>query len=1213
MNSWQVSQLKYAFGIGGFMSFYGIVGLIVYMLPASTASLNQKIVIVALLLLTMPFTLLMGWLVARRGKKKEEKAAAVAAAAAGTAVPGAPGAAEAEAGNGSAGAQPAKLTTPAGSYNDINAGIEEVVQFLKGSNVGAGSKEAVYSLPWYLVAGAPKTGKSSLVIGSELNFQSLPSQRQSELHLIRPTRSVDWRVTSDGVFIDTAGRYQSEGPDSDEWASLLEAIKKQRSNRPLDGMLLIVNAQEILASDERKIEEKAKVLRSRLDEAMQRLKVKFPVYLIFTNADSLEGFSDSFSASKQENKTLVWGATIPLEKTDNAQSMFDGEYEILHDSVMKRRLVRLSAPFPPVRQLRIFNFPLHFGAARRKFGAFVNALFRPSPFSDNPFLRGFYFTAVPASKTRQGASQTNGNSYFTERLFRDVILRDRDLVKTFQQQRQRPPIFGWFLTLLMGFIVFALLLMAGISLFANRQMLIEARDKGEGALTIFKADAGKDALTKKEDEVRREMTAEDNLRQTMVKLDDYERNGAPFYMRFGLYSGNTVYKKSLLPIYMPLVEQRFKKPTVARVEAELRKFVASQPVANPNNLTDKEEEALGRNYDLLKAYLMLSGKYKDKAEPSHIANTLKDYWVSESKIPADLNLVAQQQLEFWAKQVDRDGDPPEYRFPRIPLDEKLVADVRTKLQAFPAVYRYYKRKVTEISKEIDDKVGKTTVDAILARGGADSGFLEGSYTVPSAYTRPGYELMKTAIQDADQKLSDDDWVMGETGRQTVAQSTDASKIQDRYYRDYADHWRNFVKGVNVRAYKNKDDAAAALQAFSSANSPMKILAAEIAKNTDFSTQADEGGLWNWIMSWFSKKKTVDNAGNTAPEKEFRPLFTFIGTKEQGDKAPVETYRSEIGKAYNDFNGISQNQLKDIAQQMAEDKDPLKIRAHENKINDLLKPFSETPSSQEVASMLQKPLGNLRELLGADARSQLAKAWTEQILPAAKEIEVGYPFQDGAAEADLTKVTTFLSPTDGKFSKFYEERLKRYFEDSNGQLKLKDTAEVKFSDEFVAYLNNAMNLRKALFGTNATPKFEYEFSLQPVQGALIEITIDGQKATSDATGSIKGSFPASGTDTGVFINSGGGATTTASPAPTGNSNIATKPSTGDASGSKRYPGSWGLFRFVDDGKPQKQPGGEYLLTYNIGGKAVTATIKPSGGDLFDKNVFRSLKAPQSFIK
>ena len=156
----------------------------------------------------------------------------------------------------------------------------------------------------------------------------------------------------------------------------------------------------------------------------------------------------------------------------------------------------------------------------------------------------------------------------------------------------------------------------------------------------------------------------------------------------------------------------------------------------------------------------------------------------------------------------------------------------------------------------------------------------------------------------------------------------------------------------------------------------------------------------WIMSLFSSKKSSDAGGNTQPEKEFRPLFTFVGTKEQGDKAPVETYRNELGKAYNDFsNGApSQDSLKDAAQQMANDKDPLKIRAHETKINDLLKPFADTPSGQDVGSLLQKPLGNLRELLGQGQKEQLIKMWAEQILPAAKEIEQGYPFQDGATEA-----------------------------------------------------------------------------------------------------------------------------------------------------------------------------------------------------------------------
>lgn len=1208
--SWHTDQLKFAFGIGGFMSFYGIVGLIVYILPPELASGRTKIVVIALVLLTIPFALLLGYVGSKRSKRKEEKAKAAAAG------PAAAQTAAAESAPGPAAAQ--KLATPTGNYGNLATGAEEVVQFLKTSNLGEGGKDAVYSLPWYIVSGSTNAGKSALVLGSNLNFQNLPSQRQSEQKLVRPTGSVDWRVTSEAVFIDTAGRYQTEGPDADEWASLLETIKKYRSNRPLDGLLLLVNAQEILSSDERQIEEKGKVLRARLDEAIQRLKVRFPVYLVFTHADAIEGFRDSFSTSKNEDKTLVWGATIPLEKSENAQSLFDGEYEELHNSLMKRRLMRLSAPFPPVRQLRIFNFPLHFASARRKFGAFVNSLFRPNPFSENPFLRGFYFTAAPTSKAAPNSPPSAGNSYFIERFFRDVVLRDKDLVRTFLAQRQRAPIFGWFLTLFGAFIVGLLLILAGVSLATNKQMLDDAKVRGEKVLTIVKADAGKNTLEKKEDDTRREINSAEELRQLLARLDDYERNGPPIYMRFGLYSGNSIFKQQLLPIYMGVIEQRFKVPTIRRVETELRKFIASQPVANPGQLSDKEEENLGKNYDLLKAYLMLSGQYKDKAEATHISNTLKDYWVSESKIPADLNLIGQQQLEFWAKQVDRDDG--EYRFPRISPDAKLVDDARKKLQAFPAVYRYYKRKVTEISKTVDDKAGKTTAEAILARNGADSTYLEGTYSVPSAYTKPGYELMKVAISEADQKLSEDDWVMGETGKREVAQATDASKIEDRYYRDYADHWRNFVKGVNIKAYKNKDDAANALQVFSSANSPMKVLVIEIAKNTNLSAQTDEGGLWNWIKSWFNRKTATNTGGNTQPEKEFRALFTFVGTKEQGDKTPVETYRSEIGKAYNDFNGISPDRLKQISQQMANDEDPLKLRARDTAIQTLLKPFSDTPSGQEAAAMLQKPLGNLRELLGADAKSQLAKAWNEQIMPAAKEIEKGYPFEDGQAEADLTKLTAFLNPSDGKFSKFYDDRLKKYFEESNGQLKVKDTAEVKFTDEFVAYLNNAMNLRKALFGTNPTPKFEYEFSFRPVKDALIEVTIDGQKITSEGTASIKGTFPAaSAAETGVsmnFASTAGSPSTSGSSTPSSNSNTAppakAPPAPSDGT-SQKFPGNWGLFRFVDAGRPQKQPGGEYLLTYSLGGKPVGATIKPSGGDLFDKNIFKSMKAPQNFLK
>ncbi|MEP7211644.1 MAG: type VI secretion system membrane subunit TssM [Acidobacteriota bacterium] len=1203
--SWHVDQLKYAFGLGGMMSFYGIVGLIVYMLPASSVGNSEKIIIIALVLLTLPFALLIAFVIARRGRKarKAEEAAASAGATETTAP------------------SQAKLSAPSGSYPELVSGTEEAVQFLKTSNLGEGGKDAVYSLPWYIVAGAPKSGKSSLVMSSNLNFQTLPSQRQSEQKFIRPTANIDWRVTSDAVFIDTAGRYQSEGVDAEEWAAMLETIRKYRGNRPLDGFILTVSTESILKADERQIEELAKVLRARLDEAVLRLKTRFPVYLVFTNADALEGFRDSFSTSKGEDKSLVWGATIPLERSENAQALFDGEYELLQQSILKRRVVRLSAPFEPVRQLRIFNFPLHFGSARRKFGAFVNALFRPNPFSENPFLRGFYFTATPAARSAGNAPASAGSGYFTEALFRDVVLRDKDLVKTFQAERQRAPIFGWAVTTIAALFVIGLLTMAGVSLAMNKRLLDEAETRGEKVLTIVRSDAGKNPLDKKEDEIRRELNTTDDLRETLVKLDDYERNGAPLYMRFGLYSGNKVYKQNLLPMYFSVIEQRFKNPTLKRVEAELRKFANSQPVANSAQLTEKEEQNLGKHYDLLKAYLMLSGDYKQKAEASHIANALKEYWGADSKIPSDMKLTANQQLEFWAKQVDRDDS--DVRFPRITLDGKLVDDTRKKLQDFPAVYRYYSRKVTEISKEVDDKVGTTTAEAILTRNGADTSFMEGTYTVPSAFTRPGFELMKTAISEADKKLSEDDWVMGELGKKEIAQTTDAARLEDRYFRDYADHWKNFVKGVNVKPYKNREEATRALQAFSSANSPMKILVREIAKNTNLSAKPEVEGWWAWIKSFIFSDESTETGGSQ-PEKEFRALFTFVGKKDQKEKAPVETYQGEIGKMFNDFNGISEDRMKKISQQMANDEDPIKLRQRETAIANLLTEFNETPSGQELATLLQKPLGNLRSLLGAGAKDQIAKMWKDQILPQAKEVEKGYPFEDGDADADLTKLTAFLNPTDGKLSKFYDERLSTYFEESNGQLKLKDTADVKFSDEFIAYLNGALALRKALYGTNPTPKFEYEFALRPSKDALIEVSIDGQKITSEGTGSIKGTFPAAGAaETGVQMNfASTAASTSSAPASTANSansnvsstnNFPASSSGNSSSSSLKFPGNWGLFRFVDAGRPQKQSGGEYLLTYSLGGKSVAATIKPSGGDLFDKNIFRQAKAPQSFLK
>src|SRR5262249_37573991 len=155
------------------------------------------------------------------------------------------------------------------------------------------------------------------------------------------------------------------------------------------------------------------------------------------------------------------------------------------------------------------------------------------------------------------------------------------------------------------FITFVLLVMSGISLISNRQMLNDAADRGEKLLEVAKKDPDTPVLKRNEADTRNEIGTTDNLRSLLVDLDDKERNGPPIYMRLGLYSGNRIYTQNLLPIYMNVVEQRFKKPMVAKVEADLKKFAAG-PAVNPGQLSDDDEKNLAKNYDLLKAYLMLT-------------------------------------------------------------------------------------------------------------------------------------------------------------------------------------------------------------------------------------------------------------------------------------------------------------------------------------------------------------------------------------------------------------------------------------------------------------------------------------------------------------------------------------------------------------------------------------------------------------------------------
>src|SRR5689334_2566909 len=240
-----------------YVLLYSIVCLMVLFLGSLLRiTLPYQIVLVVLILLTLPFAMAVNHY---RNRQTASKAANRPAKS----------------------GKSASVSAPVRVYDELTRGAEEVVQWLRSTKLAASkSGDAIYKLPWFLVAGSAKSGKTSLLLSAELDFQALPSQRQTDLNLIRPTPDLVWRVTNSTINIDTAGRYQSEDADGDECSSLIETVKKHRRERPLDGFVVAVDAARVFTCKDTEVEQKAKILRARLDEVIQRTQVRFPVYLV---------------------------------------------------------------------------------------------------------------------------------------------------------------------------------------------------------------------------------------------------------------------------------------------------------------------------------------------------------------------------------------------------------------------------------------------------------------------------------------------------------------------------------------------------------------------------------------------------------------------------------------------------------------------------------------------------------------------------------------------------------------------------------------------------------------------------------------------------------------------------------------------------------------------------------------------------------------------
>jgi type VI secretion system protein ImpL len=223
---------------------------------------------------------------------------------------------------------------------------------------GRSGRAALYALPWYMLIGPPGSGKTTAIANSGLNFP-LGTNR---IRGVGGTRNCDWFFTDSSILLDTAGRYMTEEEDSEEWYAFLDTLKKHRRDRPINGVVVGISITDLVSASYDEIEWHAATIRNRIDELLRRLGVRFPVYLLFTKCDLLQGFVEFFGEMSRKECEQVWGCTLTSEQQRNpdVRSIFEQEFQQLSEALARMRSSRLSRSMKRDERRRVYVFPLEF-------------------------------------------------------------------------------------------------------------------------------------------------------------------------------------------------------------------------------------------------------------------------------------------------------------------------------------------------------------------------------------------------------------------------------------------------------------------------------------------------------------------------------------------------------------------------------------------------------------------------------------------------------------------------------------------------------------------------------------------------------------------------------------------------------------------------------------------------------------------------------------